>query len=318
MNTILRRFSFQAMGSFCELQLFGNSRVEIKKQARALTAEVQRLEQKYSRFINTSKTAEINASAGLSLGVKVDQETQSLLDHARTCFMQSEGLFDVTSGALNQLWDFRTGVVPSRENINTALESVGFDKLEWRKNRITLPPGMSIDFGGIVKEYAADCLVRLAKEMGLQHGLINLGGDFSVIGPQPGGEPWPVGVAYPNDPERMMAKIDVTEGGIASSGDYARYFNLDGKNYSHIINPVTGWPSTGMRAVTVAANLCTVAGSIATIAMLKDEQDAINWLEQSGTPHLYMTQDEVIDGKGVRRDAADSDAQSTIKDQSVV
>ena len=87
-----------------------------------------------------------------------------------------------------------------------------------------------------------------------------------------------------------MAKLDLQFGGLASSGDYARYFVHAGNRYSHILNPKTGWPCRGLRAVSVAASLCTVAGSMATIAMLKDEQDAISWLEDSGVAFVYMTQ----------------------------
>ena len=97
-----------------------------------------------------------------------------------------------------------------------------------------------------------------------------------------------------------MAKIDLLDGGLASSGDYERFFMHEGTRYSHILNPKTGWPSSGLRAVSVAANLCTVAGSVATIAMLKEEHEAISWLQESGLSHVYMDGEEAVSGVGLK------------------
>ena len=159
---------------------------------------------------------------------------------------------------------------------------------------------MELDFGGIVKEYAADAAAKLGRALGVTHGLINLGGDFAVIGPQPDEQAWTIGVANPKEARSLMAKIDLLDGGLASSGDYERFFMYEGKRYSHILNPKTGWPSHGLRAVSVAANLCTVAGSMATIAMLQEENEAISWLQESGLSHVYMGSDEEISGVGLK------------------
>lgn len=299
MNPTPRRFSFKAMGSFCEIQLFDESRIHAKHIVNQLTDEVARLEKKYSRFRSDSFLTEINSSAGNKLGCAIDDETQSLILHALNCFEQSDGLFDITSGALNQIWDFKNKLVPSQSQIDVARAHVGLNKITCKDSHVYLPRDMQIDFGGIVKEYAADSSARLARSLGIGHGLVNLGGDFSVIGPQPGNRPWPVGISSP-DPERdIMAKIDINDGGLASSGDYERCFIHEGKRYSHILNPITGWPSSGLRAVSVAANLCSVAGSVATIAMLKGEVAAKAWLEDSGLGHVYMDSQGVIAGGGL-------------------
>jgi len=288
------------MGSFCEIQIYHTSRIGAKKKAQHLVAEVQRLEKKYSRFNNNSLVAEINASAGSKAGIDIDNETLSLFEHARSCFEQSQGLFDITSGALAKIWDFKTASAPTPELIEKTLQQVGFDKISWRNGHLFMPAAMEIDFGGIVKEYSADAVAAIARTEGITAGLINLGGDFSVIGPQPDNMPWPVGIIDPKDKTKVMAKIDLPEGGLASSGDYERCFIYEGQRYSHILNPKTGWPSQGLRAVSVAADLCTVAGSVATIAMLKPSADAIDWLQQSELAHVYMTREEKIDGTGFR------------------
>jgi len=294
-----KRFSFKAMGSFCEIQLFAESRIRAKNIVNQLTDEVARLEKKYSRFREDSFLSEINASAGNKLGLAIDDETQSLMDHALNCFEQSDGLFDITAGALNKIWDFKKALVPSQSQIDEAQSHVGLNKISCKDSHIHLPQDMQIDFGGIVKEYAADSVARLARSLGVEHGLVNLGGDFSVIGPQPGNKPWAVGISSPDPEKDIMAKIGLAGGGLASSGDYERFFLHEGLRYSHILNPMTGWPSNGLRAVSVAANLCSVAGSVATIAMLKGEVEAKTWLEDSGLAYVYMDSAEMIGGAGL-------------------
>ena len=290
------------MGSYCEIQLYLESRIDAKRVVRRLAEEINRLEKKYSRFIDSSFLSRINFSAGERMGIKIDSETKSLFEHALTCYEQSDGFFDITSGILNRIWDFDAARVPTQPEIDALLPLVGFDKLSWRGSRLMLPKNMQIDFGGIVKEYAADAAAKLGRSLGVQHGLVNLGGDFAVIGAQPDGQSWTIGVADPKADRSLMARIDLADGGLASSGDYERCFIHEGKRYSHILNPRTGWPCSGLRAVSVAANLCTVAGSVATIAMLKEQQDGISWLQDSSLPHVYMTKDEQIDGIGLKEE----------------
>lgn len=301
-----QRFEFPAMGSRCEITLYNESPQETRRLAGRLVDEVRRLEQKYSRYREDSVTTAINASAGDHVGVDLDEETEALFGHARSCFEQSGGLFDITAGLLSRAWDFRQRRMPDADTIRRLRENIGLDRLSWRNARLSLPAAMEVDFGGIVKEYAADSAARLGRKLGIAHGLVNLGGDLAVIGPQPGDRPWPVGIVDPegrkaadiksqngaaNGGGPIMARIELSAGGLASSGDYARYFDYGGKRYSHLINPHTGWPSTGMRAVSVAAPLCTVAGSMATIAMLMDSEAAESWLFDSGLPYSYMRAD---------------------------
>ena len=305
MTPKLQRFTFEAMGSFCEVQFYSESRITARKMARDLTAEVQRLERKYSRYLDDSVLSAINRSAGDPAGIAIDKETQSLLDHAAVCYRQSKGLFDITSGVLRNIWDFKKGIVPEQSTIDDYVSRIGFDKLNWQERvkgnaHLFLPANMEIDFGGIVKEYAADSTALKARKMGINSGLVNLGGDFSAIGRKPEDEAWPVGIADPNAPQKMIARIDILDGGLASSGDYERCFVLDGKRYSHILNPLTGWPCDGLRAVSVAGNMCTVAGSIATIAMLLPEAEGIAWLQESTLPFIYMDASNEIRGPALQ------------------
>ena len=302
MNSTPKQFSFKAMGSFCEIQLFDESRINAKSIVKQLAGEVTRLEKKYSRFRDDSFLTKINSSAGNKLGLAIDKETQSLFDHALNCFEQSDGLFDITAGALNKIWDFKKALIPSQTQIDSVRACVGLNKISFKNSHIHLPLKMQIDFGGIVKEYAADSAARLARSLGAKHGLINLGGDFSVIGPQPGNKPWSVGISNPTSAGDVMAKINLSDGGLASSGNYERFFMHEGKRYSHILNPLTGWPSNGLRAASISAHLCSVAGSVATIAMLKDELEAKTWLENSELPYVCMDSEGMIESSGLKAD----------------
>jgi len=312
MTSALRRFPFQAMGSFCEIQFLELSRIEARKQIRKLVGEVVRLEKKYSRYNPDSLLSEINAMAGNRLGIRLDAETRSLFDHALLRYEESNGLYDVTAGVLRRAWDFASGKVPSQTEIDRLLAHIGFHKLEFSGSRLVLPAGMEIDFGDIVKEYAADSTARLARSLGIESGLVNLGGDFAVIGALPVDRPWPIGVIHPDDGKHMMARLNLKQGGLATSGDYERCFVHQGKLYSHILNPKTGWPCDGLRAVSVCAETCTVAGSVAAIAMTKPEPGGIAFLQERGLEHTYMTIDERIGGQGYLSGNSGSDENSGI------
>ena len=139
---------------------------------------------------------------------------------------------------------------------------------------------MEIDFGGIGKEYAADRAATVCAEQGIANGLVNLGGDVRAIGPQPDGTPWRVGIRHPRREGAAIATVLLSAGAVATSGDYERYFEVDGKRYCHILDPRTGQPVAHWQSVSVVAPLCVVAGSCATIAMLLGHEAAAFLREQ--------------------------------------
>jgi len=286
---LLRR-RFKAMGCPCEIQLHPERGVDVAAVLDAALAEVERLEQKYSRYRADSLATRINRSAGDPAGVEVDPETASLLDYAATCHAQSGGLFDITSGILRRAWRFDSGRLPARGEVEELLERVGWRRVRWERPRLVLPvEGMELDFGGYVKEYTADRVAELCRRRGARHGLVDLGGDLCVVGPHPDGSPWRVGVRDPRRPERSMASISLSRGAIATSGDYERCMVVDGRRYGHILDPRSGWPvEGGLVSVSVVAAHCLVAGSVSTVAMLKPEPAGVRWLEDAGLPHLRL------------------------------
>lgn len=292
------RFQFRAMGSPCELQLYAASRREAADVAKQCAEEIERLEAKFSRYRPESLASRINDSAGKPEGVEIDDETAALLDFAETAYHESGGRFDPTSGVLRRVWDFKSGKLPDPEALKQARALVGWSKLEWKRPRLALPLlGMQLDFGGFVKEYAADRVAELCRSLGLRSGMIDLGGDLACVGPHPNDEPWWVGIRNPRQPSLPMARIALSSGGLATSGDYERFMIVDGQRYSHLLDARTGESfREGPACVSVSAPHCLVAGVSATIAMLHAEADAETFLKSVELPHLVVSQTGTITG----------------------
>jgi len=282
------RTAFKAMGSPCEIRLFAASPSEAERIAGIAIAEVARLEARYSRFRGDSFLSEINRAAAFGGSISVDEETAGLFDYAATCYRESAGLFDITSGILRRAWRFDRGALPEPAQIQDLLGKVGWNRVRFAPPLLQFPtPGMEIDFGGVVKEYAVDRAATLCREAGARSGYVNLGGDIKIIGPRPDGGPWRIGIRHPRRPEALIRTVSLHRGGLASSGDYERCILLDGVRYGHILNPKTGWPVRHLASVSVVADLCLIAGSASTIAMLM-EADGPAWLADLGLPHFWV------------------------------
>lgn len=275
------------MGTPCDLQLYAPNGITAQRVANIAIQDIQRLEMKYSRYRDDSLLSEINQVASQGGSIMVDEETAGLLNYADACYQQSDGLFDISSGLLRKAWRFDKGQLPEQKLISSLLERVGWEKIRWSSPELTfLVADMELDFGGIVKEYAADRVVTLCQQAGCRHGLINLGGDVKIIGPRMDSQPWRIGIAHPRDKHALLESLALHQGAVASSGDYERCIIIDGKRYSHVLNPKTGWPVGHLTSVTVVSDHCVIAGSASTIAMLKAEQGPA-WLNELGLPHIW-------------------------------
>ncbi|MCD8523929.1 MAG: FAD:protein FMN transferase [Saccharospirillaceae bacterium] len=280
------RHEFTAMASPCCFHL--PDLPGIHNLAQAMEAEVRRIEQKYSRYRHDSVLSRLNAHAGKTS--VIDAETAWLLNYARVCFEQSDGLFDISSGILRSAWDFRSPSLPAEATLNALLPRIGLTRLRLQENELLMPADMELDFGGIGKEYAADCAAAIARNAGVHQGIVDLGGDLHILGPKitaQGEQPWLLGVRNPRQPEQAIAQLPVYRGGMATSGDYERYFELDGRRYCHLLNPHTGWPVSYWASVTVLAPSCLLAGTLSSIAMLR-EASATNWLQEQDVHALLI------------------------------
>ena len=270
------------MGCPCELQFYAKNNAFAQHVAQRVMADIDRLEQRYSRYRADSFLSKINHVAAVGGSISVDDETAGLLNYAQTCYELSDGLFDITSGILRRAWRFETNVLPDDKGIQALLQKVGWQHIRWENPTLTfLQAEMEIDFGGIVKEYAADRAATLCLDSGILHGMVNLGGDIKIIGAHPDGSAWRVGIQHPRDKTKVWKTVVLKTGALASSGDYERCMVIDGVRYGHILNPKTGYPVRHLAAVSVVADFCVVAGSAATVAMLKETKGE-KWLTSLG------------------------------------
>src|SRR5687768_1908379 len=287
----LHRFTFRAMAAENEVQIHAQDAVLARRAAAQAIAEVLRIEAKYSRYRADSVVSRINAAAGGG-PVAIDPETELLLDYADTCHRQSGGLFDATSGVLRNAWRFDTPRVPSDTELAPLLARVGWHRVERSAGHVRLPlAGMEIDFGGFGKEYAVDRAAAVLREAGVESACVNLAGDLAILGPQPGGEPWRVGIRHPRVEGSLVASLPVTSGGLATSGDYERFVEVEGVRHCHVLDPRTGQSARGFQSVTVLAEACVVAGTASTVAMLKGAAAGREWLRSLGLSHFCVLEE---------------------------
>lgn len=286
------------MGGLCEVVLAAQSLAHAQSLAMPAIDEVHRIERKYSRYTGDSVVSEINAQAGGS-PVECDEETLSLLGFAAQLHKQSDGLFDITSGVLRRAWNFDVPVVPSEASLAPLLALVGWGLVEVSAGRVRLTlRGMELDFGGFGKEYAADRAAHVLDQAGVRHGYTNLAGDMRFLGPKPSGEPWMIGIQDPRVRGRVVATLPMSQGGLATSGDYERYFELDGRRYCHVLNPFTGMPVTHWRTVSVTAPMAVISGCCSTVAMLKQGQ-GLGFLRACGFDFLAVDSAGTVYTRGV-------------------
>jgi thiamine biosynthesis lipoprotein len=273
---------FVAMAGPCEVLLDTDDRAGAAELLRIAEREARRIERKFSRYRADNLVHRINHSGGQP--VRVDEETALLIDYAATCHEVSDGMFDITSGALRRVWKFDGGDrVPAADEVREVLRHVGWQRVTWRDSTLTLPDGMEIDLGGVGKEYAVDHTALLLAAQTRDSFLVNFGGDLFASGERRGGRPWIVGVDDPDHTgQAVLFRIELARGGLATSGDARRFVFWKGKRLGHILDPRTGWPvEDAPRSVTVLGRTCLEAGSLSTLAYLQGPR-AREFLLQQG------------------------------------
>ena len=270
----------------CEALIDAPDEPVARRAARAVAAEAWRVEHKFSRYRDDNIVHAINHADGKP--VQVDEETARLLDYAADCYELSDGLFDLTSGVLRQVWKFDgSDRLPEPAAVREVMKRVGWHKVDWQAPRLRLEPGMEIDFGGIGKEYAVDRAAQAGLAAGGVPLLVNFGGDIYATGPRRDGSAWMVAI------ESVAAgggtpRIELRRGGVTTSGDARRFLLKDGVRYGHILDPRSGWPvKDAPRSVTVLEDSCTQAGLLSTLAILQGA-GAEDFLQEEGVTHWVM------------------------------
>jgi thiamine biosynthesis lipoprotein len=261
----LYKFHQVAMGTVVEITLVGEEELSRKAAFQAFQ-EIKRIEYLMSPWIESSDVSRINRSAGKEW-VKISSETIEVIKKAQEVSELSGGGFDITVSPLVQLWRKarEKGIPPPMQEIKENLSLVNFRDVTFNsEGRVFLKKeGMAIDLGGIAKGYAVDKAFELLRDLGYKNLIVNAGGDLRVGGSKPEG-PWSIGIQHPRDPEKIMARISVSDTAVATSGDYEKFFIHQGKRYHHILNPRNGFPAEKCQSVTVLHNEGATADALAT------------------------------------------------------
>jgi len=276
---------FSAMASPCEILVETSDVDEARQLSELAAAEAWRVEDKFSRYAKDNIIARINSAAGDS--IDVDAETASLLDFGNTLYELSDGRFDITSGVLREVWTFDGGDrLPSKEAVKSVLLRVGWHRVDWQSPTLRMEVGMEIDFGGIGKEYTVDRVARQLREASTSSALVNFGGDLAVTRPPTQRHGWHVGIETVSAQGPPAEKvIELRAGALATSGDARRFLLRGGIRYSHILDPRSGWPvKRAPHSITVAADTCTQAGMLSTLAMLEGASAEL-FLRAEGVRH---------------------------------
>lgn len=296
----LLRVPLQAFNVSCELVLAAADDAAAMRQAAAAIAELRRIEARYDPANANGVLARINAAAG-GEALPCDDETGLLLDQADALHRSSGGLFDATAGVLHRAWNYAVADLPARSELAALLPLIGWHRVERStapQRQVRLPQaGMALDFGGFLKEYAADAAAAVLRLAGARHGYIDLGGDLRAIGPRPDGSPWLIAIPDPRCPQRTAATVALSEGGLATSGDARRFIEVGGRRYGNVLDPRTGWPISAWRSVSVQASSALRAGGAALQAVLR-QGDGRRYLETTGLPYVAITHDGRLHLKG--------------------
>ncbi len=259
-------------------------------------AEIKRIENLLTEFSADSQTSLINRSAGIE-PVEADTEVFEIIKRCKQISDLTQGAFDITTGALKKLYNFKGGdfSFPSQQVIAETLANTGFQNIELLDNNTIFlkKKGMHIAFGAIGKGYAADKVKAMLLAKGIENGVINASGDLTAWGKRADGSEWKVGIANPDkNPDsyrdEMLLWLPLNNSCIATSGDYEQFFMKDGIRYSHNINPKTGFPTTGIKSVSVISPSAELSDALATAVFVMGKDAGLYLIEQLPEVHCIL------------------------------
>ena len=307
---ILRERRLEVMGTELLIEAVGPDADRLDRAIEAAIAEIRRVEDLMTDWRPSPLTA-LNDAAGRGPR-EVPDELARLLASALEVGRVTGGAFDVTYAGVGRLWDFRRDppVVPEPAAVEDGLRHVGLDQVEVDVERgtVSLPEGFRIGLGGIAKGYGVDRAMKVLMDHGVRHAMVNAGGDLKALG-RKRGKLWEIAIRHPRDRERVLAVLPVSNTCVVTSGDYERFFEKDGRRYHHIIDPRTGYPSTGCMSATVVAPDAAIADALATALCVLGPEEGLALVERLDRVEALLVGMDgvVVVSKGLESGAARSD-----------
>lgn len=281
---IARTRTVKLMGSRWDITIVANDSTTAGLYIDTVITEVSRIENLISDWIPATQVSQINKNAGIA-PVKVDAEVLALTGRAIAISKLTKGAFDISFAAMEKIWRYDGSMteMPTAEAVKKAVENVGYENIIIDKQASTVflkLPGMKIGFGALGEGYAADVCKEMMIKKGIKAGIVNGSGDMNTWGTKPNGSAWSVGIADPFSRGDLYAILPLHEKAVVTSGSYEKYIELNGKRYSHIINPATGYPATGLISVTVLGPSAEMANAFSTSIMVMGRKAGFKLLKK--------------------------------------
>jgi FAD:protein FMN transferase len=273
------------MGNTFEFTVVSDDKDKANEYIALAIAEVKRIEKLFTTFDENSQTNHINRMAGIS-PVKVDREVFELIQRSLKISAVTDGAFDITYGSIDKrLWNFDKTMtsLPDASTAKNMVRLIDYRNVILNEPECTVmlkEKGMRIGFGGIGKGYAADRAKAILVQAGVESGIVNASGDLITWGRQANRQPWTIGIAHPDNARAAFSWLNISDLAIATSGNYEKYVLIDGKKYSHTINPKTGMPVTGIKSVTIISPYAEIADAMATPVMVMGVQAGLHLINQ--------------------------------------
>lgn len=295
MKTVFKK-TMKLMGNHFELSAVSDSEAWAFERIDAGVSEIQRIEKLLTTFSDTSETSLINRNAGIA-PVPVSRETFNIIERSIRLSGITQGAFDITYGSVDKrLWNFDTNMkaLPSKETAKKMVRLINYRNIFLDKDECTVflrEKGMRIGFGGIGKGYAAERAKQVMRDMGVDSGIVNASGDLAAWGYQPNGSPWTIGIVNPNAARQLFSYLTVTDMALATSGNYEKYILINGKKYSHTIDPRTGLPVTGIKSVTIISPNAELSDAMATPVMIMGIRAGLDMINQINNIEAILIDD---------------------------
>jgi thiamine biosynthesis lipoprotein len=273
------------MGNRFEISVVSNDAFWAAGRIDDAVEEISRIEKLLTTFNDGSETNHVNQNAGVR-PVKVDREVFDLVKRSLKISQLTQGAFDITYGSIDKrFWNFDTSMtaLPDPETAKQSVRLINYRNVILNDSDCTLflkEKGMRIGFGGIGKGYAADRAKHILQQKGVKSGIVNASGDLSAWGIQPDGRQWTIGIADPYTKNTPFSYLNISNIAVATSGNYEKFAVINGKKYSHTIDPKTGFPVEGIKSVTIITQNAELADAMATPVMVMGIKAGLNLINQ--------------------------------------
>ncbi len=272
------------MGTRFDISVVENDSLKANSSIDLAIEEITRIEKLISSWDKNSQTSLINRNAGTK-PVKIDAELFNLVKRSLAISKLTDGAFDISYASMDKIWKFDGSMkmMPTETAIKVSVAKVGYQNIILNEENQTVflkLKGMKIGFGAIGKGYAADKAKKLLISKGVKSGIINASGDMNTWGKQPNGDFWKVAITNPLNKKNAFGLLPIKSGAVVTSGNYEKYQVFNGKQYSHIIDPRTGYPSSGIISATVFAPKAELADALATSIFVMGAEAGIDRINQ--------------------------------------